>query len=256
MKIEKYKKLRDNRYELIFDNDEKINLYDDVIVKYNLLSYNDIDEKLMIEIKKYNASKEAYYKALKYISRKIRAEKEIKKYLTKLEYDSNIITNTIKELKHQGYLNKDVFINAYVNDAINLSKKGPNKILKELIDLDFNDEDIYKYLDKIEDDIWLDRIEKLINKKVTSNRNKGARILKEKILTDLIILGYKKESIVSILDTVNLKNPDILKKEYYKIKTKLEKKYKEKELEYHIKNKLYQKGFDTEEIGEVINTND
>lgn len=256
MKIKKYKKLRDNRYELIFENDEKINLYDDVIVKYNLLSYNDIDEKLMIEIKKYNDSKEAYYKALKYINRKIRAEKEINKYLAKLEYDSNIINNTIKDLKHQGYLNNEVYINAYVNDAINLSKKGPNKILKELKNLDFKDEDIYKYLDEIKENIWIDRIKKLIKKKVTSNRNKGARILKEKILVDLIYLGYPKELIQLILNEVNLKNPDILKKEYFKIKTKLEKKYKDRELEYQIKNKLYQKGFDTEEIGEIINTND
>ena len=37
MKIDKYKKLRNGKYELIMENGEGIQLYEDTILKYNLL---------------------------------------------------------------------------------------------------------------------------------------------------------------------------------------------------------------------------
>ena len=37
MKIKKISKKRNNLYELTLDNNEKISLYDDIILKYNLL---------------------------------------------------------------------------------------------------------------------------------------------------------------------------------------------------------------------------
>ena len=78
MKIGKYTKLKDNRYSVKID-DITVKLYDDVIVKYELLRTKDIDEKLFKEITEYNDKLEAYYKSLKYITRKLRTEKEIYK---------------------------------------------------------------------------------------------------------------------------------------------------------------------------------
>ena len=43
MKIDKYKKLRNGKYELIMENGEGIQLYEDTILKYNLLLTKSID---------------------------------------------------------------------------------------------------------------------------------------------------------------------------------------------------------------------
>jgi regulatory protein len=108
MKIGKYTKLKDNRYSVKID-DLTIKLYDDVIVKFELLRVKEIDEALFKEITEYNDKLEAYYKSLKYITRKLRTEKEIYKYLEK-DYDKRVILETIDRLKNMGYLNREVYL--------------------------------------------------------------------------------------------------------------------------------------------------
>ena len=78
MNIKKYKKLKDNRYQITLDNLEQIILYDDIILKYNLLLTKKIkNEEQLEEIKKDNDSLECYYKAIHYLSYKMRCKKEI-----------------------------------------------------------------------------------------------------------------------------------------------------------------------------------
>ncbi len=50
MKIQKYIKDRQNKYKVVIDDEEYI-LYDDVIVKYNLLLKSEIDNSSFEEIK-------------------------------------------------------------------------------------------------------------------------------------------------------------------------------------------------------------
>ena len=63
--------------------------------------------------------------------------------------------------------------------------------------------------------------------------------------------GYKKENIKEILEQIKINNDDTIKKEYNKIYNKLKNKYKEEELTIKIKQKLYQKGFELEEINKL-----
>lgn len=85
MKIQKYIKDRQNKYKVVIDDEEYI-LYDDVIVKYNLLLKSEIDNSSFEEIKTYNDELKSYYDSIKYISRRLRSEKEIYEYLEKKKY--------------------------------------------------------------------------------------------------------------------------------------------------------------------------
>lgn len=252
VKILKYKKIRDNRYEILFDDNKKLILFDDVIIQFNLLAFKEIDNKLMLSLKKHNDELEAYYKSLKYISRKLRSQKEVIVYLTKLEYDYKLIQKTIDKLKKDGYLKKNIYINAYINDVIKLSKKGPNLILKELENLGFKEKEVNEFLLKIEKNIWLDRIKKFIDKKISTNTNKGSIILKEKIVKDLLNLGYEIDLINNQINDIKFNDFSVIKKEHEKIKRKLSLKYSGNELNWQIKNKLYTKGFDLDEINKLF----
>ena len=70
MKIDKYKKLRNGKYELIMENGEGIQLYEDTILKYNLLLTKsiDINNKDLI---KFDKKCEIYYTALKNIKTRL-----------------------------------------------------------------------------------------------------------------------------------------------------------------------------------------
>ena len=164
MYINKYKKVGKNKYKVYFEREE-ITLYEDIILKHNLLIKKDISLEELDEIIKENKDYDAYNIALNYIEVKMRSKKEIRDYLKRKEYDNKIINDVINKIEALGLLNENAYIKAYINDKINLSYDGPFKIKRNLLDLNFKEEDIDNYLYKIDDNIWKDKIIKLIDKK-------------------------------------------------------------------------------------------
>lgn len=254
MKIGKYTKLKDNKYSVKFD-DISVKLYDDVIVKFELLRKKDINEKEFEEIMEYNDSLESYYKALKYISRKLRTEKEIFIYLHQ-DYKKSVVNQTIERLRADGYLNEETYLKAYLIDQVNLGSSGPNKIKKDLMKLGINENLINDAITKIEDEIWLEKLNKLVSKAIKGNKSYGNKKLKEKLIYDLGNKGYYKWMIEQVIKNSNFNDEsEIIKKEYLKVYSKLSKKYTEYELENKITAKLLSKGFSYEEIKKVLSEN-
>lgn len=252
MEIIKFTKLKDNTYSVSFDDGRAIKLYDDVIVHFNLLVNKKFNIEKLEEIIKYNAELESYYKAIKYINRKLRSKLEIRKYLEK-DYDLKTINKTIERLEKDGYLNDLLFTSAYVNSELNLTLNGPYKIEKELNKLGVDDKYIKDELEKIEESIWQERIDKIINKKIKANHNNSLKKLQDKIIYDLGNMGYKDDLIKEIIDNKEIKvDESIINKEGNKIYNKICKKYSGNELKYQLKNKLYLKGFSSEEINNYI----
>ena len=250
MEIKKFKKLKNNIYELELDNGSLVKLYDDVIVKYGLLINKRIDNKLLDEITKYNTSLDAYYLSLKYISKKLRCEKEIEKYLTKLEFNKEIIDKTISKLNKDGYLKHDIYIKSYINDVYNFNNYGPDKIKFNLRELGFNLNEIEPYL---EDKDFRSKAIKIIDKKVKANHKLSNYMLKQNISNYLINLGYSRDIFYDYLDAVKVNNKDVLVKDANIFIKKYSKKYENKELLYFVKDKLYKKGYNSSEIDEVLN---
>lgn len=242
MKIEKYSKGSANKYKVMIDSEE-YTLYDDVIIKYELLLKKEISDKELKEIIKYNDELDSYYLAIKYITKKLRSEKEICEYLKKKEISEDVIIKTIKRLKDNKFLNDEVYLKAYINDQINLSNNGPLRITRNLSSLGIDDELIKDALDNIDQSIWDDKIDKYVSKKISNNHNSSSKMLKMKIINDLTNLGYDKESIQNIINKYDINDEDVYKKEYEKIKKQLAKKYEGYELERKIKERLYRKGF-------------
>ena len=127
MKIEKIIKKNKNVYQIKFSDNTSLNFYDDTIIKYNLLVNKNVDEATYKEALLFNQKAEAYYKAINYINQKLRTKKEIEKKLK--DYNKDIVNEVIAKLEEQKYLNDDIYIKSYINDQINLTLKGPKKIV-------------------------------------------------------------------------------------------------------------------------------
>ena len=152
----------------------------------------------------------------------------------------NIVTKV--KLKQNGFINVKLYVISFISDKVRLSNYGPNKIRNELSNLNINSDLIEEELSNYPKDEILNNLEKLIDKKIRSNKNYGENILKQKIISEFLNKGYYKEDILNILDNKNLSNDDLYDKEYKKLYTKYSKKYSGEQLEYFIKQKLYQKG--------------
>lgn len=245
MQINKFTKGRNGMYTVTLEDKTKLTIHEDLILKYDILISknisNDLKEVLLEENKKY----EIYEVALSYINKKLRSSKELRKYLIKKEYPNELIDSAIELLYSQGYLNDKVYATSLVHDRILLSMDGPNKIKKELLDNKIDNNLVEEVMEEYTSDIELERIEKIVNKQIKLNKNKGSNLLKKKINMYLINLGYNYDLINSVLASIKISDNDLYKKEYDKLYKTLSKKYSGKELEYKLKQKLYQKGFNT-----------
>ena len=240
MKIVKYKKLKSNKYEVTLENDEKIILYEDVILKEELLFKKEIND--LSSLIKINEEYEIYFVALKYLNHHVISIKGMTEYLLRKKYQENDVEKTIDKLIKVGYLNDSYYAKCYINDHVNLSNDGPHKIIKHLEDNDISSNIYAEYLSKY-NNLWKDRIEKYVEKQKRINK-KSFYFFKSKMLMNLINLGYEKEMINEVLNHISIDNLDELKKiEEEKIRKKLSRKYTGDELERKIKEKLWQNGF-------------
>ena len=240
MKIIKYKRVSSGKYELELDNGEKIKLFEDIILKENLLWKKEITNLDDLLFK--NSQYEIYDVAIKRLSNHVECQKGMYNYLLKKKYDEENIKKVMDKLVKNGYLNDKYYAKCYINDHINLSNDGPIKIRKHLIDNEISAKIYDEYLD-IDSSIWKERINKYIEKQLKVNK-KSRYYFKNKMLINLINLGYEREMINECLSSVKVDNQDELKEVARdKIRKRLEKKYTGSELEYKIKEKMYQLGF-------------
>lgn len=240
MKITKFKKVGRNKYKVFFNNTD-LTLYEDIILKYDLLIKSDIDTDLLDKIILENRDYEVYDLALSYIEVKMRNRRELYKYLINKGFDESIVNKTIKKIEELGLLDKKSYITAFINDKVNLSNDGPYKIKNALLDLDFDEKDIDDYLYTIDREVWSNKLDKLINKKKSLMKNKSYFMFINKIKNDLFNLGYDKDMIDEKLSKIEYENGAI-DKDYQKCYKKFNGDKNK------IINSLLRKGYSYEEI--------
>ena len=246
MKIVKYKKSTNGKYKVYLEDGRELSLYEETILKFELLLKKEVLD--IPKINDYNLEWDVYYVALKSLKSRFKSAKEIRDLLIKKEYPIDLVDNAINKLIKQGYLNDDSFTKGYINNQIMTTSKGPFKIRRELIDKGISSLIIDENLDLFDDVLQLERIEKLASKLLKSNRTKGGSVLRKKITNDLVNLGYDTELIYKVLSKYNFNDTrEIAKKEYDKLYKKYSRKYEGEELNYKIKQAMYQKGLIYEE---------
>ena len=250
MKIESIKKTG-SKYKILLDSGQVINTYEEVILNNGLLFHKYVSSNLLEKINEDTNYYKSYNKALDMINRRLRSEKEIEEYLRKSEVEENDIKEIVQNLKRIGLIDDRLFAKAYTNDKVNLSTDGPHKIRKYLENNNIKEEYINDAINSIDKEIINQKIDKIITKKINTNTKYTPYLLKQKILTYLINLGYSREDITNRLENIKIETRDTTK-EMEKIYNKLNKKYKDKELIYKLKSKLYTKGYTKEEIENFI----
>ena len=200
MKIEKYKKIKEDLYRVLLDNGEIIDIYEDVILANNLLYKSEIEQNLLDKINIENNYQLAYNISVKYIMVRLRSINEIKVYLTKKGYSKDVIDKVIEKLIKNKLLDDEIFTKAYINDKLNFTNVGKYKLINELTTkMKVDNSVVYNVLESYKE-VWNDRIEKLINKYLKSNKKYRGNTLKNKLYIYLVNLGYDKDKVISVLN--------------------------------------------------------
>ncbi len=251
MNIKKIQKVSKNKYKIYFDNIELIT-YDNVIVENNLLYKKEIDEVLYDKLVKDTAFFEIYNKVFKFASNKMRSKKEILEFISKYNLDKSTTTKIISKLEELKLINDLEYVKAFINDNIYLSKNGINKIRVELLNQNIPIDMIDNELSKIDDEVIINKIEKIVSKKTKINHKYSNQFLKQKLLHEMIMLGYPKDIVNKVIDKYITSDDNILKNEFYKINNKLKYKYEGEQLKNILRQKLLIKGFNIDDINNLI----
>ena len=203
MKIEKYELTKKNIYNVYLSNGEVLELNGKVITDNELLIKKDIDNELYAKLKRDNTICISVDTSVKYIDRRLRSINELRDYLKNKEEDTIIIEEVIDKLIDYKYLDDDRFTKAFIKDKLNFTNWGDYKIKNELKRLGVNEEIIYNNISNIDDNIYYERINKIIDKDISTNKKYSGIKLKNKIYNHLLTLGYSKEKVISIINNYN-----------------------------------------------------
>ena len=236
-------------YKVLFDNGMEFQFYEDVILEHQLLMKKEITEKDLQSIQEANLAYDVYYQALKSLKSRFKSVYEMKLWLLKKEYPEDLINQAIQKLKSQGYLNDELYAKSYLNEQLVTTSNGPYKIRRGLLEKKISEDIIDEVLENYGEEEQRSKINKIIEKKMKANHNKGGVVLRQKISLDLKNMGYEISLINEGLSKFDFsQDASIVKKEYEKLYRKYSKKYQGVELETMIKRKLYEKGLTLEEL--------
>lgn len=244
MEIRRFRKLKNGMYQLDL-GDSKLLLHEDLILKHELLLKKKISESEKEFLMQENLKYEAMEFALRDIERRLKTKLEISENLKKKGYSSNVIEFVLLELGTRGYLNEEFYVECFIHDKLLFSSDGPLKIENELRLKGVSSAVIQSKLGVFTESEEMERAKKIVHKLAIKNRASRMSFLK-KAKYHLERLGYHTFVIDSVLSSVELddqKEEELFQKEYQKIYNKLSKKYEGAELEWKVKQKMYQKGF-------------
>ena len=203
MQIIKYELIKKNYYNIYLSNGEVITLSDKVITENELLLKKEIGKELYDKLLYDNKIYEYMEMGIKYISVRLRSIKEIKDYLIKKGASTCDSEKATDELVRLGYLDNDVFTKAFIKDKLNFTNIGDYKLRKELERLGVSSSIIEDNLSNIDDSVYEDRIKKIIEKDIKTNKKYDGIKLKNKIFNHLLSQGYSKERVISIINKYN-----------------------------------------------------
>lgn len=201
MQITKYELTKNNEYNVYLSNGEVLVLDAKIITDNELLLKKEIDINLYKKLTKENNIYKIYMSGIKYISVRLRSVKEIKEYFTRRKYDIDESNIAISKLIENGYLDDEKFAKAYIKDKIKLTNHGDYKIRQDLLNLGVSENIIEENMGNIDDSIFDDKIKKIIEKDIKTNKKYTGIKLKNKIYNHLLTGGYSKEKVINIINT-------------------------------------------------------
>lgn len=252
MKIKKIKILK-SKVNISIDNGDKLSIDKEVFTNFYLYEGKELSKEEYKKIKELNDSNKLLQYALKLRSKSIYSEYKLREKLYSKGASKGSVDKIIKILKGYDLVDDK----AYAFDLVeyyNSLNYGENKIKTKL-----SDKGIFKeQIDKIPFPIFIEK-KKANNLFPKLDKKYDKYNLSQKrahIYNAYLAEGFNKD--IASEMTSKIKEPNKsdelskLKSDYLKTKTRLERKYKGKELKQKILNSLLTKGYKMNDILKVI----
>lgn len=128
---EKNKKYKD-RLSVFVDGKFSFTISEEDYISMNLYEDKELTEETIDYVKNTLNYREAKSKAVRYLSMKMRTEKEVRDKLGEEGYDEDCIEKAVNELKAIGYINNQLYAQKYIYDRSKLKPISKKLMKKEL----------------------------------------------------------------------------------------------------------------------------
>lgn len=260
-KVKSIYEIKDSMNEVIFLFDESeiiLELSDKIIKSYDLEIGKEISKETFDILKDHEQVTRAYNKALKFLTVKDYTYNQMKKKLMDSgNYDDAQLDTTLELLQNKNLINDEEYTANYLKRCTRLGV-GLNKAIYNLRNYGVSDEIIDQCLEKNSfDDEYL-AATKIIDTYYNRNIGFSYKAMLKKIRDKLYIKGFTNEAIEKALSDYDFefdyeKEHNALEKEFIKQKKKYSKKYDTNQLKEKIINNLLRKGYNYEDIKEIMN---
>lgn len=202
-KIERQKK-NPNRVNLFIDDLFAFGTHDEVLVKFGLRKGDTVNEELIKKIETEEEFSLAKQAALRFLSYRIRSEKELQSKLKEKEFHPLTIGRVTEHLRSIGMLNDKQFAQSFVHHLLSRKPAGKTLIQRELrlkgIDPDIIQEILREHAEENNEEELAEQAARKFFGKLRSSRKKSDdQIQRRRIANYLTRRGFGWSTINPIL---------------------------------------------------------
>ena len=130
-----------------------------------------------------------------YCSYQDRCHKEVKAKLKSFKISSEELNEIVSNLIKENYLNESRFSKSFVRGKFNIKNWGRVRIINELKLRNISIYNINLGLKEIDDQDYINKLEDIFNKKLSSLSNLNSNLKKKKIISYLLYKGWESNLI-------------------------------------------------------------
>jgi len=199
-KIETQKK-NPKRRSVFLEGKFAFGLDEEVLYKYGLKEGEEVDQRKIEQIIQSEAKKEAKDIALKFLSYRMRSEKEVRDKLKNKEFVKDIIDEVIEDLKRVNLVDDYEFASAWIRDRISNNPRGKALLKQELYKKGIKEETIKKVLREYfkDEDEELNLAKKLLEKRKKRYENLEKKVAKRRMMSFLLRRGFSYDIVKQVL---------------------------------------------------------
>jgi regulatory protein len=257
-KIEQQKRNK-NRFNIYLSDEGKAEEYgfsvdEDLLVRMRLSKGMEVDQLAIMEIQYRDHVQKAFQSAVNYLSYRMRSESEIVAYLTEKEWEEAVIDEAMHKLREYKYVNDEEYAKAYVRTQMNVSKKGPGLIKRELSEKGISAQMQEDALEQYTAELQRENAEALAEKSL--KKSKGShKEAKQKAVLFLTRKGFSMGLAAAVADELAAEDEDGEWNRLVQMGQKFHRKYSsldDRQYGQKMKTALFRKGFQMDLINKFV----
>ncbi|WP_317294462.1 recombination regulator RecX [Ligilactobacillus saerimneri] len=199
---------RPGRYNIYLDGKYAFALNEDVLIQFHLTKGMELDEEAIVQLKQADQVAQAKSRAIDYLSRQLRSEREVRIFLQTFELKDTDEQAIIAKLKELNLLNDLNYAQSYVRTQARLSDKGPKYLQQKLLQKGIAPALITQALMEFAPANQIVNGSKLAKKLARRYQKDPFRVQMQKIKRGLYQKGYDNDIISTVIDQLNLTQDD------------------------------------------------